>query len=56
MKDLLVMKKMIINIKIIESTENIYHVKRQDLHFAHTPYNKNKLKMAAREWNDDKTF
>ena len=34
--------KIIINITILKTTENIYHVTRQNLHFAHTPYNKNK--------------
>ena len=33
----------IINITI-GSTENVYHVTRQNLHFAHTPCNKNKNK------------
>ena len=32
----------IINITITESTENVHHVASQNLHFVHTPYNKNK--------------
>ena len=32
--------------------ENIYHVTRQNLHFAHAPCNhKQKLKMATKEWS-----
>ena len=30
----------IINITIVETTENVYHVTRQNLHFAHAPFNK----------------
>ena len=30
------------NITVMESTENVYHVTRQNLYFAHAPYNKNK--------------
>ena len=32
----------IINITIAESTENVYHVTRQNLHSVQAPYNKNK--------------
>ena len=31
----------IINITIAESTENVYHITRQNLHSVHAPYNKN---------------
>ena len=34
--------KIIIFITITESTENVYYVTRQNLHFAHSPYYKNK--------------
>ena len=34
--------KIIIFITITESTENVYYVTRQNLHFAHSSYNKNK--------------
>ena len=37
-------KDNIINITVLESTENLYHVTRQNLHFAHAPYNENKNK------------
>ena len=45
-----------INLAITESTKNVYHVTRQNLRFVHAPCNKKKLKMAAKEWTDDKTF
>ena len=33
-----------------ERAENVYHVTGQNLHFAHTPYNKNKeLKIVGNE-------
>ena len=32
----------ILNISVAESTENINHVTRQNLYFAHAPYNKDK--------------
>ena len=35
-------KQNMINIRIPESTENAYYVTRQNLHFVHAPYNKNK--------------
>ena len=41
---------------IVESTESVYDVTSQNLHSVHTSYNKNKLKMAAKEWTDDKVF
>ena len=34
----------IIKISIAESTENVHHVTRQNLHFARTPYNEIKTK------------
>ena len=34
--------KIIIFITITESTDNVYYVTRQNLHSAHSPYNKNK--------------
>ena len=49
-------KNKIIKITIEESTENVYQVTRQNLHFAHSSYSKKKKKMAAKEWTDDKTF
>ena len=36
--------KIIIFIAITESTEKVYYVTTQNLHFAHSPYNKNKNK------------
>ena len=30
-----------ISITIAENTENVYHVTRENLYFAHAPYNKN---------------
>ena len=40
-----------------ERAENVYHVTGQNLHFAHTPYNKNKeLKIVGNEWTDSKSF
>ena len=44
-EDLFVKKKKLyktLNITIAESTENFYHVTRQNLHFAQALYNKNK--------------
>ena len=35
-------KDKIMNITVTGSTENVYHVKRQNLHSVYTPYNKNK--------------
>ena len=41
----------------MKSTESVYHVTRQDFHFAHVPVIKNKkLKIAAKKLTDDKTF
>ena len=40
----------------VESTESVYDVTSQNLHSVHASYNKNKLKMAAKEWTDDKFF
>ena len=37
-------KYKVINITILESTDNGYYVTRPNLHFAHAPYNKNKNK------------
>ena len=34
--------KKIISITVAESIENVYHVIRQNLHFAQIPYNKDK--------------
>ena len=31
-----------INITVVESTENVYHVTRQNLYFPHASYSKNK--------------
>ena len=44
MEDLSLKKRWykIINITIVENTEHVYHVTKQNLYFAHTPYNKNK--------------
>ena len=44
------------NMTIVESTESVYDVTSQNLHSVHASYNKNKLKMAAKEWTDDKVF
>ena len=32
----------IINIAVVESTENVYHVTRKKFIFTHAPFNKNK--------------
>ena len=43
MEDLFVKKKKwykMINITTAKNAENVYHVSRQHLHFAHAPYNK----------------
>ena len=56
LEDLFVRKNnyKIMNITIAESTENVYHVTRQNLYFDHALYNKNKLKITAKEWTGDK--
>ena len=43
----------VISITISESTENVCHVTRKNLHSVHAPYN---TKMPAMESTDDKTF
>ena len=45
-----------LNITVTESLKNVYQVTRQNLHFAHVPYNTKKLKMEAKEWTDNKMF
>ena len=41
------------NTTIAENTQNVYHVTRQNLYFVQNTYNKKKLKMGAKEWNDN---